>query len=40
MDPGEEKLRVFQVQDNVTGIRAGAIVVKDRKMGSRGRGVR
>ena len=40
MEPGEERLRAFQLRDNVTGIRAGAVVVKDRKMGSRDGGAK
>ena len=38
MEPGEEKLRVFQV--NVTGIRAGAVMVKDGKMDLRDGGAK
>lgn len=33
---GEEKARVFQVQDSITGIEAGAVEVKDREQGLEG----
>lgn len=40
LGPGEERLTAFLVQDKVTGIRAGAVVVKDRKVGLRDGGAR
>lgn len=34
--PGEEKARVFQVQDSITRFGAGAVEVKDREQGLEG----